>query len=83
MKTRRKILITVGIAVGILILTNPTMQDFKNYSGRGDIKREMNFLVFSIYSFDKNMSQLTRDERIHSRFKARYLGIAKNFIYLN
>jgi len=61
----------VGILV-ILVATNPTMQDFKDYKGSKAIKRDFynlskkgDFFVFSIYD---------------DGFTRTYFGILNNFI---
>jgi len=83
MKTKNKILIGVAVIVAILILTNPTMQDFKNYSGKVNGKREVNYLIFSIYSSNSYVGIIEHDELNDERFNKKYLGILKNFIKVN
>jgi hypothetical protein len=62
-------LIAIGI-ITALIITNPDESEFNNYlpdiRSHRWIRRDVNFFVFSIYRYGEY----------------KYLGIAKNFIYL-
>jgi hypothetical protein len=52
MKKALYVILTILI---ILIVTNPTVQDLKDYLGKTDnmnIKREKNYFIFSTYSVD-------------------------------
>jgi hypothetical protein len=52
MKKTLYVILTILI---ILIVTNPTVQDLKDYLGKTDnmnIKREKNYFIFSTYSVD-------------------------------
>ncbi len=53
----------------VLLLTNPTVKDFKEYLGgsHGQVRRKNNFILFSIY-------QVSGDK---------YVGILKNFIEIS
>lgn len=89
MKRYNKLLIVIGVALGILILANPTMNDFKNYCGNQNklhkmvtiaYSRESNFLIFSIYKREFRVAG-KYEYRIKSNM--RYIGFFKNFIYLS
>jgi hypothetical protein len=78
----KKILVVIGIILLIFILTNPTMNDFENYSGGGG-KREMNYLVLSIYS-KKEYARAGAVHRLDEpKITKKYLGIIKNFFEIN
>ena len=76
---KKIILWTCGIVLAILVLTNPSMQDFKEYidgtgSDRDRERKEHDFLIFSIYSaryvrFESNQTD-----------NGKFLGVLKNFI---
>lgn len=66
MTKRKKIQIGVGILLFILLITNPSLNNFKEFIGqKPNVRRSSNYLIFSI--FNDNYSN-----------KA-YLGIIKNF----
>ncbi|MFI5218955.1 MAG: hypothetical protein ACHQNT_05645 [Bacteroidia bacterium] len=77
MKTKIKKYCLIGTAIiaGILLLTNPTPTDFKNYMGLNCQycvhRRTANYLFFSTYEFHMEN---------HSR---KYRGILKNFYDIN
>jgi hypothetical protein len=50
----------------LLVILNPSLKDFKEYSGDTDVTIKMNFLVASVFK-DGNIN---------------YMGIAKNFVKL-
>lgn len=70
MEKVKKVWIVVGVIVLILIITNPTPKEFKEYMGYPDnslsIKRAYNFIIFSIYTDKKD-------------FDKHYLAVFKNF----
>ena len=98
MNTKKKILIGIGIFLLILIITNPSKEDFQNFIGYPKRieqkssseqidKRVMNFLIFSIYEHDKIFYKIDDDDKVNydnirSIIKVNYLGIFKNFIHL-
>jgi hypothetical protein len=68
---KKKILIGLAIFFGLLLITNPSVSDFKENGHFGACYRDSNWLLFSIYS-----SQIEHQKTI-------YLGICKNFIELD
>jgi hypothetical protein len=70
MKKIKRAWIVVGVIVLILIITNPTPQEFKEYMGYPNnslsIRRAYNFIIFSIY-INKN------------DYDKHYLAVFKNF----
>ena len=55
MNSMKKALYVILTILIILIVTNPTVQDLKDYLGKTDnmnIKREKNYFIFSTYSVD-------------------------------
>ncbi len=71
-KFKKKWLIVLGIAL-VFIIGNPSIRKFKSYiyePKSSDIRREYNFLLFSIYTENKNYD------------KTYYLGILFNFFNL-
>jgi len=98
LNTKKKIQISIGIFLLILIITNPSKEDFQNYIGYPKgiehkystdqiDKRVMNFIIFSIYEHDKIFYKIDDDDKvdfdnIRSTIKVNYIGIFKNFIHL-
>lgn len=65
----RKLLITIAVVIGLFIITNPTAKRFKEFCGTktySGLKREQNWIIFSVYSEDGY----------------KYLGIVLNFFKL-
>lgn len=69
------LLITLSCIIVILVITNPSIKTFKEFSGNTDtmITRESNFLIFSIFA----EKEYATDEKYGS--KKYFLGIALNF----
>jgi hypothetical protein len=65
----KKILIGLGIAIVILMISNPSLKEFKEYSPLQsyNAKRTRNWIIFSIYENNNGK---------------RYFGIFKNFFEL-
>jgi hypothetical protein len=77
----KKVFWGVCLLVAFLLLTNPSMQDFKNYIGADYTsyqqriitnRRAFNFLIFSVY---KTSNSYLKTEN-------KYVGIASNFFEL-
>jgi hypothetical protein len=67
---RLKLAFALGIIVFVLIITNPSLQAFKEHLGKynnGVVSRETNLFVCSIYRFNSR----------------RYVGIMENFFFLS
>lgn len=86
---KKKILIGIGVILLLLIITNPSMRDFKEYSNGIVCKRESNFLLFSIYSRDYHAVSAEEIDDYEDFYawknhsdKIKYIAIAKNFFYL-
>jgi hypothetical protein len=74
---KKRTLVTIGIILLGLILTNPTMNDFKDFIGDyGAAKKKYNFIVFSIYYESPTLVGA-------SYHRIEYVGICKNFIRIN
>lgn len=46
---KNKLLLSVGIILGMLIITNPSVHDFKEYVGNNKGRRKYNLFLYSIY----------------------------------
>lgn len=67
MTKKTKTWVIVGSSILLLSLLNPSLKDFEEYKGgRAFVKREGNFLIFSIYR----------------TYDARYVGFLKNFLFI-
>jgi hypothetical protein len=88
MKKKYKYIIAALIL--ILLLTNPSMQKFQDFKGQknivnGELKRNFNFLLFSIYSdnselkYDKDYSS-RYEEYSKYRIHKYYVGVLMNFV---
>jgi hypothetical protein len=72
----KKKLLWVGIGILILlVLTNPSLSDFKDAGHQGSHKK-MNYLIFS--TFEESIPMNGYNYRQNT-----YLGICKNFILLD
>jgi hypothetical protein len=80
---RRKVLLTTGAILLLLIVTNPGIQEFKSYLHEGRENsisgRDANFFIFSIYSDIGNYVDSPHNGH-STRF--RYIGILGNFFSL-
>ena len=75
--SKRAWLLTLGGAVLFLVLTNPSLEDFKDHGHYKYAVRKYNFLLFSIYEDKGVRTYFSSSKRIT------YLGIAKNFMELD
>ena len=80
----KKIAITISVIIGILILTNPSLKDFIEFSNELDTKRvqynynkENNFIIFSI--FRKSAYDVQGLRRYKELKSVRCIGVLKNF----
>ncbi|MEP7171696.1 MAG: hypothetical protein ABI855_20150 [Bacteroidota bacterium] len=80
---RNKILLWLGAVILILVLTNPTPRDLKDHVGTDfKIKREYNFLIFSVYSYTQDSTLHFKGQIIPGYSETIYFGILKNFIVI-
>lgn len=75
-----------SISFFILLLLNPSMQKFKEYTGsRGTssdvFKRKFNGLIFSIY--ERQTFWVDEYDRTGPNMPEKYLGVLMNFVFLN
>ena len=75
------ILIIICFIIVILIITNPSLKNFKEfipsqgYVDYKNVSKEKNFFIFSIFSF--------KEETSYSIKKVTYIGFFKNFLKKN
>jgi hypothetical protein len=80
-------LIIICFIIIILIITNPSLKNFKEFipsQGYVDCKnvsKEKNFIIFSIFSFKGDIVSEYTSGTITK--KVTYIGFFKNFIFLN
>lgn len=67
----KKLRVIVFLIIVFLIVTNPSVKDYKEYTGSEIVKRKYNFILFSLY--DKG----DKDGDYLSNYYD--LGIASNF----
>jgi hypothetical protein len=92
MKKIMKYKYLIGGIIFILLLTNPSMKRFENFTGQknsmvGVLKRNYNFLLFSVYSdnselkYDKDYSS-TFEEYSKYQIHKYYVGIFMTFVQI-
>jgi len=69
---KKKILIGISILLLVLILTNPTLQDFKENIGfkeskDNSVSKKYNFLLFSIYEYNSTIFRVKEGATIHDK----------------
>lgn len=67
---RKRILIILGVIIGILVITNPSMKAFKDFKGSSSyegLSRNLNFFLVSVYSDENDV---------------KYFGVLGNFFEL-
>ncbi|MEO8854326.1 MAG: hypothetical protein ABI359_11125 [Ginsengibacter sp.] len=82
-----KFKIIICFILVFLIITNPSLETFKDYAGiqqkNTAARRNYNFFIFSIYQ-NRETRQLSEDtDEGYSIYTHYYLGIADNFFNLN
>ncbi len=85
---KKKILIGISILLLVLILTNPTLQDFKENIGFKESKdnsvcKKYNFLLISFYEYHYTTYEEKAGGSYSNSHCCYYLGIFKNFIWLD
>jgi len=77
---RRKVLLTAGALLLLLIITNPGVEEFRSYlhdSRENSIAgRDANYFIFSVYS---NIGDYADSPHNGHNIKFRYVGIFGNF----
>jgi hypothetical protein len=86
-RNRVKILwyVLFGLFVTLMV-TNPSLDDFKENGHYGNVSKEHNFLILSIFQhseyfhYDDNGTTITDPTHLHTK---RYIGIFKNFFQIS
>lgn len=87
---KKKVIFGLSILLVVLLLTNPTTNDFKEHVGYKEdfryrhsvITKDYNFLIGSVYLY-QTIQYDSDDDRNGRRHSTCYFGIAKNFFKLN
>jgi len=93
-KNKKKFSIIISIIIVILVITNPSLKNFKEfipsqkyikhsqkYIKHYNFSKEKNFIIFSVLSF--NVDYKVRGGRKITTKKITYIGFFKNFIKKN
>jgi hypothetical protein len=83
-KTRKKVIIGIGVFILLLIITNPSLTDFKEFHPSGNIHcKKSNFLTFSTYEVKIHRTRVIYNTEINDGIMEHYLGVCKNFCGIN
>jgi hypothetical protein len=86
---RNKVTYASIILIAFLIISNPSIESFRNYAidlhdyKVLSLKKESYFIIFSIYSKEFFPSSPAKADAEKFAIKRRYLGIAGNFFQLD